>query len=197
MKRLTTQQSRKYKQPQPTTRCLVQFAQSPQGTAHIRSISGGSSALDTFLSTEPQPLLALPRSATYNARVTPIKRSSLAQAPTRIKIRADCPASPPPRGTPPKRPPQSSPSRPTKRAHSELQHIVLEEGDPERDSLPRPGPYASLVPASSPLSYTCPDRTAYPQRIRCPPPVPFVRDYYYFILFFYFFYELSIYDYIN
>jgi hypothetical protein len=38
VKRLTTQQRRRCKQPPPTTRCLVQFAPSPQGPEHIRSI---------------------------------------------------------------------------------------------------------------------------------------------------------------
>jgi hypothetical protein len=150
VKRLKTQQRRKYKEPPPTTRCLVQFAPSPQGTAHIRSIQRGSSALDSFLSTEPQAQPTMPRTATHTARITPIKRISSAQAPSRIKIRAACPSSPPPRGTPPRRAPTSSLARPTRRAHSDLSHIVLDGGDPDRDSLPRPGPYASLAPPSSP-----------------------------------------------
>ena len=109
VKRLITQQRRKYKVPPPTTRCLIQFAPPPQGTAHIRSIQSGSSALDTLLSTEPQPPPALPRSATYTARITPIKRSSSAQAPTRINIRAERPSSPPLRETLPSRAPPHRP----------------------------------------------------------------------------------------
>ena len=46
----------------------------------------------------------------------------------------------------------SSPPRPTRRAHSNLLHIVMEEGDPDRDSLPRAGPYASSVPPSAPCN---------------------------------------------
>jgi hypothetical protein len=87
VKRLTTQQCRKYKTPPPATRCQIQFAPSTKGTAHIRSIQGGPEALDTFLALEPTPTPppAPPRSATYTARATPIKRSSSTQAPTRIK----------------------------------------------------------------------------------------------------------------
>jgi hypothetical protein len=154
VKRLTTQQRRKYKQPPPTTRCLVQFAPSPQGTAHIRSIHVGSEALDIFLSTEHQSPTGPPRSATYTTRLTLIKRSSSAQAPTRTKLQAICPSPPPPKGVHPTMAPPSSPARPTRRPHSDLLHIVLEEGDPVRDSLPRQGPYASLVPPFSPWNST-------------------------------------------
>jgi hypothetical protein len=45
--------------PPPDTRCRVQFAPSPQGTFHIRTIKGGAAALDAFLLTEntrpPEP----------------------------------------------------------------------------------------------------------------------------------------------
>ena len=86
VKRFTTQQRRKYKTPSLDTECIVQFAPSPQGTAHIRSIAGGNLALDTFLATEPQPQLAQPGpSPSSNKRSTPIKRSSSAQVPTRTK----------------------------------------------------------------------------------------------------------------
>jgi hypothetical protein len=63
VKRLTTQQRRKYKQPPPATRCLVQFDPSSQGTAHIRFIQGESEALDAFMSTEAQHPPGPPRSA--------------------------------------------------------------------------------------------------------------------------------------
>ena len=86
VKRLTTQQRRRFPQPPPTTRCSVQFAPSAQGTAHILSIRGGSAALELFLATEPLPPPPIPRSATYTARDTPIKWSSSAQAPTRTKL---------------------------------------------------------------------------------------------------------------
>ena len=73
-----------------------------------------------------------------------------AQAPTRVKIRAIAPSSPSTREKSPKRAPPSSPPRPSRRAHSDLLQIILEEGDPDRDSIPRIGPYATLVPPSSP-----------------------------------------------
>ena len=43
----------------------------------------------------------------------------------------------------------SSPARATRRSHSDILHIILEEGDLDRDSLPMQGPYASLVPPFS------------------------------------------------
>jgi len=55
VKRLATQQRRKYKTPPLDTNCIVQFAPFPQGTAHIRSIVGEHLALDTFLATDPPP----------------------------------------------------------------------------------------------------------------------------------------------
>ncbi len=44
----------------------------------------------------------------------------------------------------------SSPARPPRRTHTDLLQILTEEGDPDRDSLPGKGPYASLVPPTSP-----------------------------------------------
>ncbi len=38
--------------PPPVTKCRVQFAPSPQGTTHIRTIRGGHEALETFLLNE-------------------------------------------------------------------------------------------------------------------------------------------------
>ena len=137
VKRLTTQQRRRFPQPPPTTRCLVQFAPSAQGTAHILSIQGGSAALELFLSTEPHPPPPIPRSATYTARDTPIKRSSSAQAPTRTKRRSLSPASPPPEVIHPTLVLPTSPARRPRRPHTDLLHIVLEEGNLDRDSLPR------------------------------------------------------------
>ena len=107
-----------------------------------------------FLSTELHPPPPVPRSATYTARTTPIKRSSSAQAPTRTKQRAPSPSSPPSEAIQLTRALPTSPARPPRRPHSELLHIVLEEGDPDRDSLPRTGPYASLVPPFSPWNTT-------------------------------------------
>ena len=45
--------------PPPDTKCRVQFAPSPQGTTHIRTIRGGHEALETFLlkeKTQPELL---------------------------------------------------------------------------------------------------------------------------------------------
>ena len=105
-KRLTTQQRRKYRTPPLDTNCIVQFAPSPQGTAHIRSIKGDILALDTFLATEPQPPQAQPGSLpTSNTRITPIKWSLSAQSPTRTKISAPTPKLSPKTGKPSRRTP--------------------------------------------------------------------------------------------
>ena len=93
---------------------------------------------------------ALPTLVGSLSRSTPIKRSSSAQAPTRAKLRAVAPLTAPPRGTHHDRHPPSSPARPTRRPHSDLYQTILEEGDPDRDSIHRSGPYASLDPHTSP-----------------------------------------------
>jgi hypothetical protein len=42
-------QRRAHRRPPLTTNCILQFAPSPQGPLHIRSIAGGPHALDAFL----------------------------------------------------------------------------------------------------------------------------------------------------
>ena len=150
-KRPTSVQRRDHRRPPLTTTCVVQFAPPPQGPLHLRSIAGGPQALDTFLERGPLPPSTLPTRVDISARSTPIKRSSSAQAPTRAKLRAAAPPASPSRGnhhgggtTP------SSPARLPRRPHSNLLLIILEEGDPNRDSIPRAGPYASMVPPTSP-----------------------------------------------
>jgi len=144
VKRLTIHQRQKYKTPPLDTECMVQFAPSPQGSAHIRFIADGNLALDTFLATEPQPPPAQPGPfPSSNKRSTPIKRSSSAQAPARTKIRAPNSPLSPQTGKPPRRAPQTFPARPPHFLKSYLLHIIKEEGDPGR--IPYPGP------ASTPL----------------------------------------------
>ena len=46
-------------------------------------------------------------------------------------------------------PPTSSDRQP-RQPHNDLLYIVTVEGDPDRDSIPRPKPYTSLVPPTSP-----------------------------------------------
>ena len=41
---------------------------------------------------------------------------------------------------------------PLRRVHTYLFQIITEKGDPGRDSIPREGPYVSLVPSTSPLN---------------------------------------------
>ena len=146
-----------YKTPPLTTTCLVQFAPSPQGTAHIRSIKGGSLALDTFLASEPSPPPGRTDKTPANARPTHIKRSSAATAPPRPRKRSATQPPSPLRAPQARRPPPSSPARPSRRAQTDLLRIIKEEGDPDRDSIPRAGPYASLVPPSSPWNNTARD----------------------------------------
>ena len=140
IKRPTKELRRSLRRPPLSTNCVVQFAPSPQGPLHIRSIAGGPEALDAFLEREPSAQTTLPTSVGTSPRSTPIKRSSSAQAPTRAKIRAAAPS--PPRSARIGGQPPSSPARPTRGAHSDLLQIILEDGDPDRDSLPRSCPYA-------------------------------------------------------
>jgi hypothetical protein len=148
--RPTSAQRRDFRRPPLTTIRVVQFAPSPQGPLHIRSIEGGPQALDTFLEREPLPPPTLPLRVGTSSRSTPIKRSSSAQAPTRAKLRAATPSTSPPRGNHYGGHPPSSPSRLPRRPHSDLLQIILEEGDPDRDSIPIARPYASMVPPTTP-----------------------------------------------
>ncbi len=93
-KRPTRTQRRDLRRQPLTTACVVQFAPSPQGPLHIRSIAGGPQALDIFLEMEPLPSPILPTKVATSERSTPIKWSSSAQAPTRAKLRAVAPPSP-------------------------------------------------------------------------------------------------------
>jgi hypothetical protein len=87
-KRPTKEQRRAYRRPPLNTTCVMQVAPSPQGPLHIRSIAGGSQALDTFLEREPIPPPALPTSIGSPSRSTLIKRISSAQALNRAQLRA-------------------------------------------------------------------------------------------------------------
>jgi hypothetical protein len=78
------------------------------------------------------------------------KRGSSAQAPTCTKLQAVTPPTSPARGGHQNGHPPSSPARLARRPHSDLLQIILEEGDPDRDSIPRERPYASMVPPTSP-----------------------------------------------
>ena len=84
-KRLDRAQRRAFRRPPLTTLCTVQFAPSPHGPLHIRSIHGGAQALDTFLAEETLASMATTTPAKLEPRSPPVKRSSSAQAPTRNK----------------------------------------------------------------------------------------------------------------
>jgi len=126
----------------------VQFAPSPQGPTHIRTITGGEAALDAFLLTEttsrpPTP----PTRPSEPPGHTPTTRGPGVHTATHNKRRSI----PPPPQPPTRRPnPPSSPAKPPRRAHTDLLQIITEEGDPDRDSIPREGPYVSLEPPTSP-----------------------------------------------
>ena len=147
-KRLTTQQRRKYRTPPLDTNCIVQFAPSPQGTAHIRSIKGGRLALDTFLPTEPQPLQAQPGSLpTSSTRMTPIKRSSSAQARTRTKTSAPTPKLSPRQGSCPEGP--HHPPRTSRHVAHNPTSSTQSRKRGTRTRIPCPGP-TSTPPESHP-----------------------------------------------
>jgi hypothetical protein len=93
-KRPTRAHRRSLRRPPLSTKCMVQFAPSPQGPLHIRSITGGPQALDDFLAKEHLPLSPLHPPVETSSRLTPIRRSSSAQAPTRTKRRGAAPFPP-------------------------------------------------------------------------------------------------------
>jgi len=136
--------------PPLTTLCTVQLALSPQGPLHICSIKGGAQALDAFLVEEALASTAAAAPAKHEPRSPPIKWSLPAQAPTSNK--RDTHSSPPSTSKEVTRdnilPP--FPARQPRRPHNDLLKLVTVEGDPDRDSIPRPGPYTSLVPPTSP-----------------------------------------------
>jgi hypothetical protein len=84
-KRPTKAQRRSLRRPPLSTNCIVQFAPSPQGPLHIRSIAGGAHALEEFLTGETLSLSPLNNLVETTLRSTPIRRSSSAQAPTRTR----------------------------------------------------------------------------------------------------------------
>jgi len=147
-KRPTKAHRHDYRRPPQTTSCVVQFAHSPQGPLRIRCITGSPQALDAFLEREPTTPPTLP--TRVDTCSTQIKRSSSAQAPTRAKLQAVAPSISPPKGDHHGGHPPSSPARLSRRPHNDLLQIILEEGDPDRDSIQREGPYTSLVPPTSP-----------------------------------------------
>ncbi len=149
-KRPNREQRRSLRRPPFSTSCIVQFAPSPKGPLHSHSISGGSQAFDDFLERETLSLPALPTPVGTSSRSTPIKRSSSPQAPTRAKLRAAAPPTSSHRGNRNGGNLPSSPTHLTRRSHSDLLQIILEEGNPDRDSIPKSCPYASLVPPTSP-----------------------------------------------
>jgi len=119
-RRPTRTQRQDNRRPPLNTPCVVQFAPSPQGPLHIRSVAGGAQALDTFLERQPLPSPTLPTRVDTSARSTPIKRSSSARAPTRAKLRAAAPPSSPPRGDHHGGHPPLFPARLPRRPHSDL-----------------------------------------------------------------------------
>ena len=128
----------------------MQFAPSPQGPLHIRCIKGGAQALGTFL--DEEALASTPAAAPvkHEPHSPPIKRSSSALAPTRNKRGTHySPPSTSKEVTRDHAPPASPPRQP-RRSHNNLLKIVTVEGDPDRDSILRPGPYTSLVIPTSP-----------------------------------------------
>ena len=149
-KRPTRAQRRSLRRPPLSTNCIVYFAPSPQGPLNIRSIAGGPHALYDFLTKEPLPLATLTTPVETLLRPTPITRSSSPQAPTRTKRKAAAHHTSPQKGGRNGRQPSSSSPRPTRRPHDESLKIILEEGDPYRESIPRQDPYTSMVPPTSP-----------------------------------------------
>ncbi len=79
-KRLARTQRRAIGRPPLSTRCVVIYDPSPHGPNHIRSITGGAQALYFFLANEAFSLPSIGTPAVTDARPTPIKRSSSAQA---------------------------------------------------------------------------------------------------------------------
>ena len=144
-KRHNRNQRRALRRPPLSTPYIVQFVSSAQGLEHIRTIAGGAQALDAFLAAETQSPPTLDNLTSVKSRSALIKRCSSAQSLTRNKRRAYTPPPPPnPRGVARGRtsPPSLLPGlpRPPRRAHNGLLQIVMEEGDPNRDSTSRQGP---------------------------------------------------------
>ncbi len=120
--------------PPPDTQCRVQFAPSPHGTLHIRTIKGGAAALDAFLLAEkihpPEPPPGHTEPTGRDPRDIPGAESAAPHPKRKL-------STPPPQGPAHRRQPPSSPARPVRRTHTTLLHFITEEGDPDRDSIPR------------------------------------------------------------
>jgi hypothetical protein len=121
----------------------------------VRTLSEGPSphpaqAIDTFLAKEELPVNVPLTPAEIKPSLTLIKRSSSAQAPTRTKRYAHSSPLPLPTGVPRDHTPPTSLARQPRRPHNDLLLIITVGGDPGRDSIPRLGPYTSLVPPTSP-----------------------------------------------
>ena len=117
--------------PLPNTMCRVQFAPSPQGPTHIRTIKGGEATSEAFLLTETATTLTSP--PIQQGQPSPIPTPRNRAAPFPHKRRLSSPPSPPPAQ---RLPPLSSPARPARRTHTDLLQITIEEGGPDRDSTP-------------------------------------------------------------
>ena len=92
-KRLHLAHWRAMRRPPLTKRYTIQFAPSPQGPCHFRSIAKLAQALDAFLAAETLSSKALNSPCKVEPRPPPIKWSSSARAPARNK---DCTHSSPP-----------------------------------------------------------------------------------------------------
>jgi hypothetical protein len=125
----------------------VQCAPSPQGPTPICTIRGGEEALDAFLHTEKTRPLTSPPGQSETHGPAPTTRAQRVKAPPRKGRRLP---TPPPQPATQRHNRPSSQARQPRRAHTHLLQIIMEEGDPERVSIPREGPYVSLVPPTSP-----------------------------------------------
>ncbi len=131
----------------PDTKCRVQFAPSPQGPTHIRTIRGGGAALDAFLLTETSRPPTPPPGPSERIGLTPITRGPRVHTSSRTRRGS---TTPPPQPPTRRQNPPSSPAKPPRRTHTGLLQIITEEGDPDKDSTPREGPYVFLVPPTLP-----------------------------------------------
>ncbi len=93
----------------PNTKCRVQFAPSPHGQTHIRTIRDGEAALDAFLHTETTRPLTPPLGKSEPLSPTPTTRAQMVKAPPLKGRRSPLPPSKPPTQ---RHSPTSSPARP-------------------------------------------------------------------------------------
>ena len=128
------------------TKCRVQFAPLPQGPTHIRTIRGEEAALDAFLHTETTRPLTPLIGQSEPPGPTPTTRAHRVKAPPRTRRSRTPPPQPPTQ----RHNPPFSLAKPPRRTHIDLLQIIMEEGEPDRDSIPREGPYVYLVPPTFP-----------------------------------------------